>query len=560
MKKIRSISVVMLAMVSIMLCFSVTALASDNTQYGLTARITSDKSAYSIDDDIRLSFKVTNTNSYSVNNVSLEALLPDGIVLKNKQDTKKEINSLGAGESISLDVVAAASKTAPSTEPPTVKPSNDDNSQTIAATNNGDASGKGQNAAEVKNAAGGKGIISTGNTVADVFIAVGVLATAAVIFVVVYKKRKKAARVLSAILCLCVVGTSIGAVTPIVKAADEGSTQESFTVEHSIKIADIYKTIQARVTYGEQANSEALPAPVLSKTEISLDNGSSGTLSCSDFGGNAEGIIWASSDEAVAKVTVNSDGSSVTIQAVGAGTATITATINGKTVACKVTVSEPKDVREDFVDKLLDCKDFWYYSDQGDHRTAPMCGFIDLDLDGNKEFIVQVGGGTLEPLRSFVYYYDNGEIKQAKGEFQNVLTLYYDTINKKYRMYNNFYNYGDMYVGLVYDAELSYSNNSVKSYIYTYKYNYVGPNNRSTTYYSANRYAYALNTFVGAETDEVISKEEYDKTKAELMNGWVNANMKTKFSNRRDWKNYSTQQVREALLESYDAFSYDRFE
>lgn len=554
MKKIRSISAVMLAMVSIMLCFSVTALASDNTQYGLTARITSDKSAYSIDDDIRLSFKVTNTNSYSVNNVSLEALLPDGIVLKNKQDTKKELNSLGAGESISLDVVAAASKTAPSTEPPTVKPGNDDNSQTIAATNNGDASEKGQNAAEVKNAAGGKGIISTGNTVADVFIAVGVLATVAVVFVVVYKKKKKAARVLSAILCLCVVGTSIGAATPIVKAADEGSTQESFTVEHSIKIADIYKTIQARVTYGEQANSEALPAPVLSKTEISLDNGSSGTLSCSDFGGNAEGIIWASSDEAVAKVTVNSDGSSVTIQAVGAGTATITATINGKTVACEVTVPESKDVREDFVDKLLDCKDFWYYSDQGDHKTAPMCGFIDLDLDGNKEFIVQVSGGTLEPLRSFVYYYDNGEIKQANGEFQNVLTLYYDTKQNKYRMMNNFYSSERVNVGSTFNAELFYANHKVESYVYTAGYYSI---EQTWTYYLLNK----ISCVGGAIADnKVISKEEYDQINNDLMEGLVNANMKTKFSNRRDWKNYSTQQIREALLESYDAFSYDRFE
>lgn len=60
--------------------------------------------------------------------------------------------------------------------------------------------------------------------------------------------------------------------------------------------------------------------------------------------------------------------------------------------------------------------------------------------------------------------------------------------------------------------------------------------------------------------NKVISKEEYDQINNDLMDGLVNANMKTKFSNRRDWQNYSTQQVREALLESYDAFSYDSFE
>lgn len=547
MKKIKNTIAVMLAMVSIMFCFSVTALAADNTQDGLTARITSDEGAYSIYDDIKLNFKVTNSNSYAVNNVSLEALLPDGIVMKNKQDTKKTVNSLGAGESISLDVVAVTSKTTPPTEPQTVKPGNDDNNQTIVTPNsNGNANGNGQNTA------GGKGIISTGNTVADVFIAVGVLAVAAVVFVVVYKKRKKATQVLSAILCLCVVGTSIGVVTPIANAADGSNTQKGFTVEHSIKIADIYKMIQARITYGAQYNSET--HPTLSKTEINLDNGATGTLSCSNFGDNAKGIVWASSDEAVAKVAVNSDGSSVTIQAVGTGTATITATINGKTVACKVTVSEPKDVREDFVDKLLDCKDFWYYSDQGDHRTAPMCGFIDLDLDGNKEFIVQVGGGTLEPLRSFVYYYDNGEIKQAEGEFQNVLTLYYDTKQNKYRMMNNFYSSERVNVGSTFNAELFYANHKVQSYVYTAGYYSI---EQTWTYYLLNKIS-----CVGEATadNKVISKEEYDQINNDLMDGLVNANMKTKFSNRRDWQNYSTQQVREALLESYDAFSYDSFE
>ena len=236
------------------------------------------------------------------------------------------------------------------------------------------------------------------------------------------------------------------------------------------------------------------------------------------------------------------------------GTATITATINGKTVACKVTVSEPKDVREDFVDKLLDCKDFWYYSDQGDHRTAPMCGFIDLDLDGNKEFIVQVGGGTLEPLRSFVYYYDNGEIKQAEGEFQNVLTLYYDTKQNKYRMMNNFYSSERVNVGSTFNAELFYANHKVQSYVYTAGYYSI---EQTWTYYLLNKIS-----CVGEATadNKVISKEEYDQINNDLMDGLVNANMKTKFSNRRDWQNYSTQQVREALLESYDAFSYDSFE
>ena len=64
----------------LLFCFCISAGAvedTNNSQDGLVASITTKKDSYQSNEDIDLTFKVTNTNDFAVENVSLEAILPE---------------------------------------------------------------------------------------------------------------------------------------------------------------------------------------------------------------------------------------------------------------------------------------------------------------------------------------------------------------------------------------------------------------------------------------------------------------------------------------------------
>lgn len=108
MKRICKIFAVLLVMAIALFSFSITAGATEvsNTQDGLVASITSEKDNYKANEDIELTFKVTNTNYFAVENVSLEAIIPDGLTLKNNDNTTVNTVSLGSGESLELTLTA----------------------------------------------------------------------------------------------------------------------------------------------------------------------------------------------------------------------------------------------------------------------------------------------------------------------------------------------------------------------------------------------------------------------------------------------------------------------
>ena len=84
---------------------------------------------------------------------------------------------------------------------------------------------------------------------------------------------------------------------------------------------------------GDKEKPEPAPAVLtLSQSSVDVTVGGSTVLSAS----GAEGIVFSSSDESVA--TVAEDG---TLQAVGAGSAIVTAKAGEQTATCQVTVEEP---------------------------------------------------------------------------------------------------------------------------------------------------------------------------------------------------------------------------
>ena len=89
-------------MLIILFSFSITALAQTTTQDGLQVNLTTDKQSYSLNEDIQITISVTNTNDFTVKDVSIEALLPDKFELKDSNDeTSTKAIDLKSGEQAS---------------------------------------------------------------------------------------------------------------------------------------------------------------------------------------------------------------------------------------------------------------------------------------------------------------------------------------------------------------------------------------------------------------------------------------------------------------------------
>lgn len=83
---------------------------------------------------------------------------------------------------------------------------------------------------------------------------------------------------------------------------------------------------------GEQSGTEI----ALNKTELTVYIGMDEQLLVSNASGKT--VVWKSSDEAVA--SVEAEGSGAFVKGIEVGTATVTATVEGKTLTCAVTVKE----------------------------------------------------------------------------------------------------------------------------------------------------------------------------------------------------------------------------
>lgn len=102
MKANKKILVCFLIMI---MCISMTVLsvfAAATSQDGLEVTLITDKTLYARGEEIITTLTVTNTNKVSVNNLLLETLVPDGYKLVADSEATKRIDSLEAGETISL--------------------------------------------------------------------------------------------------------------------------------------------------------------------------------------------------------------------------------------------------------------------------------------------------------------------------------------------------------------------------------------------------------------------------------------------------------------------------
>ena len=105
MKVWRKVSVFLAMLVLCAGMINMPVSAASDTQDGLKVTLTTDKDTYSQSDEIKVNISVENTNSFDVNNVSLESIIPDGLELKKDYSSSATIGTLTAGDSYKCELV-----------------------------------------------------------------------------------------------------------------------------------------------------------------------------------------------------------------------------------------------------------------------------------------------------------------------------------------------------------------------------------------------------------------------------------------------------------------------
>ncbi|MCH3961925.1 MAG: hypothetical protein LKE48_07360 [Solobacterium sp.] len=193
----RKIITVLLSLV-FMFSTGMTVMAADAV--GISAALTSEKTAYSANEDIDLKLTVTNANKYGVDGIQTKITLPDGIKLKSGSLTQNAF-SLEAGKSAANDVIAIKqAETQDYTVPDT----------------------------------------GAGSQL-PLWAALMVISGSALAVVII--RNKKGKTIASLILCAAVIGTM--AMPTAVEAEDK-----SFTASEDLTVNSKKMTFTAEVTYG----------------------------------------------------------------------------------------------------------------------------------------------------------------------------------------------------------------------------------------------------------------------------------------------------------------------
>ena len=212
--------------------------------------------------------------------------------------------------------------------------------------------------------------------------------------------------------------------------------------------------------------------------------------------------------------------------------------------------------RDAYIDYLLKHESEWLPELKVGNVALAGVQFADLDFDGVPELIVQEAGDKEYYLNAKVYTFKYGKFSLVgfddyRTYIPNQLTYFYDKSAKKY---------------IINAVELSTSN--VDRYLEreNYTLNYDGTVLVVRGYSSAHlalesrglEYHYYNNT--GRTT-----KQAYNATNVSVLGNCVNAHMYSQFVHcsvdgyPKLWNNYSETQKKQHLLDSYNAFSYDKY-
>ena len=104
--KLRKLAGIILA-AALTVTAGISANAESYTKDGLTTEIIADNNYYEADDVAKIVVKVTNNNDFAVTDVSLESVLPEGLVLVEGSETSCCDDTLEAGETVKFTMLVA---------------------------------------------------------------------------------------------------------------------------------------------------------------------------------------------------------------------------------------------------------------------------------------------------------------------------------------------------------------------------------------------------------------------------------------------------------------------
>lgn len=208
---------------------------------------------------------------------------------------------------------------------------------------------------------------------------------------------------------------------------------------------------------------------------------------------------------------------------------------------------EMKDV--EIVDLYMNNREVWEKTEDLDTSFGfyiPGFSFFDIDLDGEKELAVQYSGGTMRNCTTKFYEMKENKIEEvyATNPELNIslavgnLKKYVDKDGKEF--YLNMITYKtDANVYNTYIDELVIENGIPDLInVFTYIETYEDEENSNIVY------------FVG---NTEVSKEEYDNAMNEYLKVLTQEEVTFEFIPYEDWKTYSDEQKKDALLKAFNA-------
>ena len=230
-----------------------------------------------------------------------------------------------------------------------------------------------------------------------------------------------------------------------------------------------------------------------------------------------------------------------------------TSTYNPSGVAFKYKTTDK--TRDAYIDYLLKHESEWLPELKvGDIALAGV-QFTDLDFDGVPELIAQEAGDKEYYLNARVYTFKNGKLSlvgfdNSMTYIQNRLAYLYDKSAKRY---------------VINSADLSTSNPDryldCENYTLSYDGNLISAHPYSSYHLALESRGLEYTYYVHGRT----SKQVYNAANLSTLDNCVNAHMYSQFvycsvdGYPKLWNSYSETQKKQHLLDSYNAFSYDKY-
>ena len=212
-----------------------------------------------------------------------------------------------------------------------------------------------------------------------------------------------------------------------------------------------------------------------------------------------------------------------------------------------ITTDEKLDT--EIVEQYLEQYELWENTELLDTSYGfyiPGFSFFDIDLDGEKELAVQYSGGTMRNCTTKFYELKGDEVIEvyATNPELNIslaignLKKYTDLDGREFYINMNTFK-TDATVYNTYIDELMIID-GVPDLIHLYSYieTYEDEENSNVVYY------------IG---DTEVTKEEYDKSMNDYLKFLTQEEVKFEFIPYEDWKSYTEEQKREALLKALNA-------